>query len=142
MLGIDGQQGLVRGKRHDEVATHDERLLVGEREGAASFERVVGGAHARLARKRVEHDIDIVELREGRDGSCAKANAHVVAELRERRRITHAFIAKGQMLAAKLACEGHGLVHTSACRQGDDLDPVGVHAHDIERLRANGTGGA
>ena len=111
------------GKRHDEVATHDERPLLASARVRPAFERVVE-ARMPASPESALSTTSTSSSCEGRDGSCAKANAQVVAELRERRRITHAFIAKAPDACSQTRVRRpRPRPHTSACRWGDDLDP-------------------
>ena len=74
VLAVYRQQRLMRGKRHDQVATHDERLLVGQRQLLAAGEGVVARAQPGSAGQGVDDDIHILKLHQSGNGGCAKTH--------------------------------------------------------------------
>ena len=86
-------------QRHDELAAHDERLLVRERKHLARAKRLVARSQPRRAHERVHDDVDLGKVYERRNGigpeSDVDAFGHAIDfRLRPERDITHAELAR------------------------------------------------
>jgi hypothetical protein len=127
VLAVDGHDlaATLRSDRGDDGAAGDEALLVGQREALAVLERRERGREPGEADDRVQHDIDVGmrgELGEHRGVVTADACAlGCDPELRGLR---------GEQLGVATGGERHHLVL------------VAVAPDDVERLGADGAGGA
>ena len=120
VLGVDRDDLARSRQRGDQVAADDERLLVRERERAARLERRECGSEPDRAGDAVEDDVglDIPHQLLGLVGAERGVLDAELGGLRVQRRAVR------------------------AGRQADDLEPAGVRADDVERLRADRSGGA
>jgi hypothetical protein len=147
VLGVDRDDLPGLGDGLDQRPADDERLLVGEREGAARFERGEGGREADGAGDAVQHG---VAGRGGELGGGVGPGQDLGGRL--------AAVLPGQRLAQR----GHGVLaghrdrvdaqpprllgqeSDPAARGGErgDAETVGVAQDQVDGLRADGPGGA
>ena len=118
MLGVDRQQqaSTPLPRRERELAGRDEALLVRERERDAALERPQGRADAGEADDRVQDDVRLCGFEQLGD---------VAAGLR----VLDAVLARQLRQVGRAGCEGTEL-------------ELGVPLNDVDRLPADGAGGA
>ncbi|MDR6099717.1 hypothetical protein QE454_003336 [Microbacterium sp. SORGH_AS454] len=119
VLGVHRDDLPLGGERGDELAADDQRLFVGEGEGAPRLEGGDGGTESDRPGDAVEHHVglDVADELLGLDG----AEGGVLD-------------AEGQGLRLDAGTVGAG-------GEADDLEAIGVVGDDVERLRADRTGG-
>ena len=132
----------MRGERHEHIATHHERLLVGQRKLLASHERCVARLHASGSHQGIHHHIDLGKVAQLNDSlrTCVERGTDLSEPCAPS--ISYLSVRKHHMLDRKLPC----LLEEQLClrvrAERYDLHEFGMAACYIEGLRADRTGGA
>ena len=144
VLGVDRQDGglVPAGKGHDIRAAHDERLLVGQRQFLARFERRDRGGQTGIADQGVHHDVDIACGGNLRHGLVARVDLRVGVGQRVAQGRVALPVGDDRGVGVELPGLRGQLLPVAVGRQRADLEAVGVLTHDVERLYADRTGRA
>ena len=145
VLAIDGKQfpAGFSGGGHDEFTSGDENFFVGESNGAAEFNGLVGGLEANDADGSGNDDVGAGVNTDGQ---------HALASMVDRGR-SDSLLAKAAGEFVGELCSGDGdefgmmaldlgeeLVEIGASREGEDLELAGEGFDDGESLAADGAG--
>ena len=141
MLGIDGHEPTgLRRIGHDELTTHDERLLV--REGQRLARLNGGQAHAQTdgAHQGIDHHVDVFQGAETGRGVVADRKAVDRQLLESGRDLGRRALERREreMPHAEFPRLIKQIGSARARSEGDDLDAIGVTAGNVERLNADG----
>ena len=139
VLGIDGQELVGRGERHEQVATHYERFLVREREPLARAEGGIARTQPRRAHDGVEHAVHVIALAELDEGIGTHRELAGFRELVEDGIGGMSGVGDAYAPGAERARSRNEPLGAPVHRKGDDLELVGVLPAHVERLPSDGS---
>ncbi len=150
VLGIDRHEGPVVAatavercrQRHDEVAPHHQRFLVGQRQNAPCFQRKVAGPQPRSPHQGVHHHVHLGQKAQllhcrSAEGKRAATRFAPRAQLFGRRRARQPLVRYRHMAHAEATGLAKGHLHRAVHRQGRATQLIGVLRHHIQRLGAD-----
>ena len=134
---------ILLGQLQDELAGHDERLLVGQGDGLACLDGMDGGREAGEADHGGEHHVDGACLHDFVEGTRSGIHFHVGQVVHEAAQLVVVLLVGdddggGAELMGLLGQQRYAVVGGEAI----DFVEVAVLLDDLEGLRAYGAGGA
>ena len=144
VLAVDRQQGraALRHGSHEQRATDDQRLLVGQEQTLAGRGGGQAGRQPRRADDRCHDGVCLRMRGELAQGAGAahhlRRHARVAQTRREGARFARA--GDGGVARPKAQAEREQLVEAAAGRQREDLEAIGMGGDDVERCRADRAG--
>ncbi len=148
VLGVDGHKAAgLCSHGHDKVAAHHQRFLVGKGKHLARLQRFVAGLQAGSSHQGIHDHVHLGKVNQlahrvgaETDGARPTEAGHMLLELGNRRRPCRIGGAQRDMTHAKFLGLRQQVGTARARSQRHCFQAVGMAAHHIERLRADGAG--
>ena len=139
VLRVDGHDAYATrfSMRHNNIATHNQGLLIGQGYALTRLDSGIGGVQTRVANQGVDNGVAPIVARHIYNSIATRHNLNCGIGKGLLKRGIVSLVANNYPLSAKLSRLGSQLLPAAMCHEAGDAKALGVAAHDVERLHAD-----